>query len=80
MNSLNQNDARLIVRAVFEEMGIDMSTPEARDKARKDFMFMREVRETSERAKNWIMNTVIVSFVSGILALIVLGFQNWTGK
>lgn len=79
MNSTNPRDmeqARCLVRAVFEEMGVDMSTPGARIEAQQDFAFLRSWRDATAGTRRFALRATVVTLVTGVLGLLWVGFVN----
>ena len=68
--------ARCLVRAVFEELGIDMTTSEARIAAQKDFAFLRELRTTVGVSRRAVFKGLLAVAIPTFLALLWLGFRS----
>lgn len=66
---------KMAVRDTLEEMGLDLSTPEARASARADFAYMRRQRLGGERIADWAKHSVIAAFVGGGLWAIWQGIK-----
>jgi hypothetical protein len=45
--------------------------------AQKDFLFLRNLRESSEAAKNKVLMTVLGAAIAAVLLLVSLGSQQW---
>lgn len=77
-NALDREQARLLVRAVFEEMGIDVSTPDARIELQKDLAFIREWRQATNATRSFALKAVVTLVVSGLVGLVLIGFKWWS--
>ena len=64
------------VQEVFLRYGIDAGNPL---ETQKDFAYLRQQRSAAEAVGPVIKRTVIGLAVTGLLALLVIGFQNWLG-
>jgi hypothetical protein len=79
MNHNNPNDmeqARCLVRAVFEELGIDMSTAETRIEAQRDFAFLRDLRTTVGFSRRAVLKGVLAVVIPTFLVVVWLGFRS----
>ena len=65
------------VREVFVRYGIDATHP---IEVQKDFAYLRGARSASESVGPVVRRTLIGLFVTGTLALLVIGYQTWLGK
>ena len=57
----------------LESLGVDVSSPEAREAARKDFQHMRDTREGAEATRKIVKRTVIVLFLTGLASVVIAG-------
>jgi len=48
-----------------------------RKELRKDMQHLRKWRVLSDRVESSISRTVVVTIISGFVALVVLGFKDW---
>jgi len=67
--------ARVIVRAVFTELGLDVTSPTATIEAQKDFAFLRRWRVLSEKYQWLVMSTVVGILISATLFLLASGLR-----
>lgn len=78
--SLSPEEIDEIVRAAVNmtltRIGIDPNDP---IQAQKDFAHLRHWRESSERIKRKGMAVAVGTFISGWLALALIGFKDWLG-
>ena len=65
------------VQEVFLRYGIDAGKPL---EVQKDFAYLRQQRAAAEAVGPIVKRTVIGLAVTGLLALLVIGFQNWIGR
>lgn len=65
--------ARVIVRAVFTELGLDVTSPTTMIEAQKDFAFLRRWRTLSEKYQWLVLSTVIGILISSVLFLMARG-------
>ena len=65
------------VQEVFVRYGIDATHP---IEVQKDFAYLRSARKASESVGPTVKRALIGLFVTGALALLVIGFQSWIGK
>ena len=68
--------ARCLVRAVFEELGIDMSTAETRIEAQRDFAFLRDLRTTVGFSRRAVLKGVFAVVIPIFLIAFWLGFRS----
>lgn len=69
---MTDGDARLLVRAVLTEMGIDVSDP---NEMQADFVFLRRQRIATERLGLGARVTLVSLFLTGLGSLIWLGVR-----
>ncbi len=69
---MTDDDARLLVRAVLTEMGIDVSDP---NEMQADFVFLRRQRLATERIGLGAKLTLVSLFLTGLGSLIWLGIR-----
>ena len=65
------------VQEVFLRYGIDAGNP---IEVQKDFAYLRQQRAAAEAVAPIVKRTVIGLVITGVLALLVIGFQNWVGR
>ena len=65
------------VQEVFLRYGIDAGNP---IEVQKDFAYLRQQRSAAEAVGPVVKRTLIGLAVTGLLALLVIGFQNWIGR
>ena len=68
--------AKETVKLVLRDLGIDIADDEPFE-LRKDFLFLREWRQTCEQVRNKGTMTVVGIIVTGLLGLLVLGFKQF---
>ena len=61
----------------FERLGMEVSTPEAREKFRKDMTHLRDWREAVSLIRSKGLGAVVVALVTGTLGLLGLGIKQW---
>jgi hypothetical protein len=69
---MTDDDARLLVRAVLTEMGLDVSDP---NEMQADFVFLRNQRKVSEKIGAAGRVAILGIVLSGIASLIWLGLR-----
>lgn len=78
---LNADELKKLIReAVREELfaaGLRIENPDHQDEARKDFTFLRRLRQGVDGAAGKIGSAVILAIVSGALFLLGLGAHSW---
>jgi hypothetical protein len=66
---------RQAVRAEFFAAGLRIDEPEHQVDARKDFDFVRVMRERFDTVSGWVGKAIVGALLTGLLALIVAGLK-----
>lgn len=69
--------AKEVVDEIFLRMGMDTSSNEDILQVQKDFAYLRELRVGKEEFIKKGKMTLIASFVTGLLAVLINGLLNW---
>lgn len=82
---MTEDQLRQVVREAVTEtlrdVGIMADDDTSVDARRRDFLFLNDLRKSSESAKAKIGATLLLAALSGIVAMSVAGFKLWvSGK
>ena len=69
---MKEDDARTIVRATLQELGVDITDP---IEVQKDFAFVRRQRVVSEKIGMGVRLAAIGIFVSGAMGALWIGIK-----
>ena len=71
---LTRDDARLIVKETLIQIGVDLENP---IEFQADCQFVRKIRKTHEKVGMKIVLSMVGLFISGTVAIVVLGLSTW---
>lgn len=76
--SMTEAEMRLLIRQTVSDtltsLGIDHGEPH---EMQKDFLHLREQRISSDAVKKKFQLTLVVTFLTGIIALIIMGVKEY---
>jgi hypothetical protein len=75
LRDIFEESARRIIHETFDNIGVDLTSPEARHEIRDDFSWLRSVRRGSADAAKTVRSVGLVTLVGAVLTSVGLGIK-----
>ena len=77
INEVAENAARTALVGHWRTLGVDIEDADDLRSIQQDLAFVRDLRETKARYGWAIGRTIVGTLILGLLALVVMGLQEW---